>query len=619
MNSMEYARRIYVDTLHCPRTYRPGKFTAYGTPKEGRKTLLDLAGPGILKRIWSTAHHVERVKLHVFVDGTDQPVLSGFIHELAMAAERVVRPEIPLGGFYDHRSANLYLPIPFLTSLRIDAEAAGETGDGPYWQIDYALDAGDTTPLPSQIADADCKPVLVYEDRPIAAESPAGGTSILDEDIDLRSASPHNLWIEGGGIIREIVINGKALDSLLLRIAFDGQRGEDDRLDGPFQVDAPLRYLVGPFSNACVERTGSTAIIRFPMPFRSQAGIQLLTGMDYGSFRESYHFNVSVRYDRMPPPPSEFSHFHAQFRSAVTNGRDDFECCSTRGKGHFVGVHIFDTGHDHGGGDNLMFDAGADTAGQLHGICGEDYFHMAYMRVWNRTPYSGCPSHSARYRHHLEMPIPFQESFVFNWGSFASQPAKAVAFWYRQPDSDTPSDDKITGHNARYTLTGPFDLALMDALKPGEPFPETATPWPGRIEGLPVRSWRKQAQQGFVDLCHVHRRYVLPVPPSSGFVPGGICTCAETQLWSERPVNVTFRLGCDDPVRLYVNSVLTFSDDGRNVPDPFRLFKIPATLKAGVNTLRIVVGNTENHNWFWNGFSLTIEHLGEIVFVEYLP
>jgi hypothetical protein len=284
----------------------------------------------------------------------------------------------------------------------------------------------------------------------------------------------------------------------------------------------------------------------------------------------------------------------------VTNCRDDFECCSTRGRGHFVGVHIFDTGHDHGGGDNVMFDAGADTAGQLHGICGEDYFHMAYMRIWNRTPYSGCPSHSARYRHHLEMPIPFHESFVFNWGSFASQPAKAVAFWYQeQPAAEAGERDRV------YTLTGPFDLARLDDLRPGEPFPPLAQPWPGKIEG-PTRSWSKRAQKGFVDLCHVHRRYGWPVPPSTGAIPAGTCTCAETRVWAVRDTEATIRLGCDDPVRLYVNDRLMFRDDGRNGPDPFRVFKLGGSLREGLNTFRVVVGNTENFNWNWNGFSLMI-------------
>ncbi len=604
---MQYAQRFYLPELYLPREYRTGKYTRFGSPKTGRETLLQLNGPGVLKRIWTTHKVGTEMAIHIYVDGLEQPVVSGPAHELAQAAEHIVRPDIPLGGFYDHRSANLYLPIPFCKSLRIDAEALGETGDGPYWQIDYALGGEDKTPLPRQASDANGKPTLFYEDAPVTAEPLVEKIEVLDEDIELRSASPTNLWIEGGGIIREIAISGKALDSLLLRIAFDGKRDGEDRLDGPFQVDAPLRYLVGPFKNACVERTGSKAVIRFPMPFRVRTGIQLLTGMDYGSFSEAYHFNVRVRYEKSVPSPDTFTYFHAQFRSSVTNGRDDFECCNTRGRGHFVGVHIFDTGHDHGGGDNVMFDAGADTAGQLHGICGEDYFHMAYMRIWNRTPYCGCPAHSARYRHHLEMPIPFHESFVFNWGSFAGQPAKAVAFWYQRPDTDTQCNGNIVGHGALYTLTGPFDLESIDVLSPENPFPSEARPWPGHIDSMPTRSWQKRAQQGFVDLCHVHRRYTWAVPPSSGGVPGNICTCAETRLWSTNPEEVTFRLGCDDPVRLYVNGALKFTDEGRDGPDPFRIFKVPASLQAGLNTLRIVVGNTENCNWFWNGFSLTMQ------------
>jgi len=65
---------------------------------------------------------------------------------------------------------------------------------------------------------------------------------VIDEDIELSHASPHSMWLEGRGTIRRLVISGRDLDSLLLRIAFDGERDkEDDRLDGPFQVDAPLR------------------------------------------------------------------------------------------------------------------------------------------------------------------------------------------------------------------------------------------------------------------------------------------------------------------------------------------------------------------------------------------
>jgi len=41
--------------------------------------------------------------------GEEAPVLSGFAHELARAAEAVSCREIPLGGYCGHRSTNLYI------------------------------------------------------------------------------------------------------------------------------------------------------------------------------------------------------------------------------------------------------------------------------------------------------------------------------------------------------------------------------------------------------------------------------------------------------------------------------------------------------------------------------
>jgi hypothetical protein len=43
-------------------------------------------------------------------------------------------------------------------------------------------------------------------------------------------------------------------------------------------------------------------------------------------------------------------------------------------------------------------------------------------------------------------------------------------------------------------------------------------------------------------------------------------------------------------------------------PVPFKTFKVKAALRDGVNTLRVVVGNTKNSNWHWNGFSMVIEN-----------
>lgn len=600
--SIELARARHVDSLFKPRAYRPGKMSGIGQGKTQRETLLDIRGPGVFRRLWTTHGNADRVKLHVFVDGSDEPVLSGFAHKLAEAAANIRCPLIPLGGYLQNKSVNLYLPIRFEKSLRIEAEPEDDAGDGPYWQIDYSLNDPEQWPMPRQET-LNGKIRISYDLPDVPAPVAARKLEAVEQTFGLAQASPHNIWLEGGGVIRRLEIESATLDSLLLRIAFDPSPGADGRMDGPFQVDAPLRYMVGQFDNACVQRLGSKAVIHFPMPFLDRAGIQITAGMEYGSFSQRHDVRVRVEYEKLPPDMEEAYCFHARFHCEVSRGYDGVECLSTRGRGHFVGVNIFDTGHDHGGGDSIFFDAGADTAGQLHGICGEDYFHMAYMDVGNRTPYSGCPTHAARYRHHIEMPIPFEESFVFNWGAFAGQPAKSVAFWYQ--DKPAAPEDRP---GLVYTLTGPFPIKLIDGLAPGNPMPDEALVWHwGEGTRRSRQSWRKSAQQGFVDLCHVNRKYIWQYPAASGCLIGDVCVCADASVWAAREADAVLRVGCDDPVRVYLNGELVLSDDGRNEPDPFRVFKAQARLREGMNDIRVVAGNLGNYNWFWYGFSLALD------------
>jgi len=595
-----FARQNHLAALPFPKSYRAGKYSATNTGKEKREVLVDLPGPGALRRLWTTHKNDVCVRLFIFVDGSPHPLIEGFAHELAKSGERLCRPDLPLAGYYDRRSGNFYAEIPFRHALRIEAEPAGETGDGPYWQIDYALGGGT----------GDSAPAVRSRNGRLEYASPAGkvpeagmppvGLAEILEEFELTQCEPHNLRVPGPAVIRQLEIVSPALDQLILRIAFDSDGTDSSRVDGPFQVDAPLRYLVGNFANAGVERAENTATIFFPMPLRRSACLQLVASIGQEDFHQKYPVKVRIVCDAAPEEIENMFYFHARFRSGDTNGSDDFECCSTAGRGHFVGAHIFDTGHDHGGGENIFFDAGAPSAGQLHGICGEDYFHMAYMRTGNRTPYSGCPTHSARYRHHLEMPIPFAESFVFNWGAFASQSAKAVALWYQEsPSRPEEARERV------WRITGPFAPEVLEGWNPSLPLPDHAAAMPGECT-QPRQSWNKTAQRGFVDLCHIHRRYYRALPPSKGNLQVDICTVATTRIWAPEAMTILVRLGCDDRIRLYHNGTLRFEDAGRCGLDPFQSFAISLELNAGLNVLTVVVDNTTNTNWGWNGFSFAV-------------
>ena len=65
-------------------------------------------------------------------------------------------------------------------------------------------------------------------------------------------------------------------------------------------------------------------------------------------------------------------------------------------------------------------------------------------------------------------------------------------------------------------------------------------------------------------------------------------------------------------IRVFLGDELVLSDEGRQEPDPFRVFRVTRELQAGLSRITVVVADTENTNWLWNGFSLVIHSaLGE--------
>ncbi len=599
MKMMEYARRCYLQDLPFPGKYRTGKFTSIDS-QEG--TICKISGPGVMKRLWTTHHPGDCVKMYVYVDGENEPTLHGYTHELAAAAEKISSPDIPLGGsHFNMYSTVFYLPIRFEKSLRIDMEITDEIRDGVYWQVDYAKDTDEHVPkIVQQKKEGEIQLLYPGLNEEYVSKMPRWVKK--EFTLELQGCKPNEpILLEGPAVIRKMEINSDDLDKIGLRMAFDGNFKDNERLDGPFQVNAPLRYLVGKINSACIERLGPKAIIHFPMPFQKEVAIQCITMLNVGDFYNKYRLNIKLWLEREVPDIKQMYYFHARYASAWTNGADDFECCSIRGKGHFVGIHIFDSGHNHGGGDNIFFDADGETAGQLHGICGEDYFHHAYHYTGALLPYAGCPAHGDRYRHHLEMPIPFEKSFVFNWGVFAGQNPKAVSFWYQKSSANLSSFRELT-----YRVTGPFPLKDMDKLAPGEILPEKAYLAEGRW--YPGKQWLKRSQQGFVDLCHSTRQYEKTFAEADGILYAHICFVLETWVWVARDVETEFLMGCDDPIRVYVNGECLLRDEGRNEPDPFMLFDRRKVLTRGLNSIRVVVGNLPNANWLWFGFSLVLRN-----------
>ena len=148
------------------------------------------------------------------------------------------------------------------------------------------------------------------------------------------------------------------------------------------------------------------------MPFRREARIRLANAGAAPRTAE-----ISIGTDRRATVEANPLRFHAQYaEEASTTGFSDHVVLDARGEGHFVGLSLFDSGHNHGGGDTALVDAGTGQPLVLHGVCGEDYFSFAWHKTGAMHALAGAPVHEARYRFHLESPYPFRRSLLLTFG-----------------------------------------------------------------------------------------------------------------------------------------------------------------------------------------------------------
>jgi hypothetical protein len=216
-------------------------------------------------------------------------------------------------------------------------------------------------------------------------------------------------------------------------------------------VHAPLKYFFADFVNAAMESKPGEMTCYFPMPLRHKARIVLSS--PFGS-----PANIVVDYSvERRSVSKEVPYFHAIYNDTLkTLGYSQHPVLQIHAKGLFVGMNLFDSGHNHGGGDAALIDAGTAHPRVLHGICGEDYFTFAWHHAGTMTPLTGAPVHERRYRLHLENPYPFSESFQFLFGIFAGLQPKSVAFWYQVPA--TSRQGQWIGRDALCKVLGPLGL-----------------------------------------------------------------------------------------------------------------------------------------------------------------
>jgi hypothetical protein len=594
------ARRLYLDGLVRPDAYAAAKnaFIIQNLRRGERRTLLDVAGCGSVRHLWTTwarsfdanALAVPRmVVMRVYVDGEARPSIEGTIEEVVGAAERTGDRYVPQPVFVYEGAYNLYLPIFFRRSTRIEIEAL-EDLDEFYAQVDYR-----TMAVPESgarlVGERDAGglhlryvgPTAPAFDRAARRRRVAWQT----EALVVEPGRVAEVAVRGPATIRALSLAGDALDDADLSIWWDR--------DAEPAVSAPVRYLFADFRTLAIDSEPTLRTCYFPMPFRERARIRVRN-------RADAPHTVILRYalDRATPLPADVEYFHARFHEQeATLAYRDCTVLATSGEGHFVGAALFDTGHNHGGGDTALVDAATTEPRVLHGIAGEDYFSFAWHKTGAMHAFAGAPAHERRYRFHLENPYPFHRALRFTFGVFAGQHPKSVAFWYQRPAARRATPWRAV--DAPWKVFGPVGDRSALSGEVDERGVETTVPV-AKPERFEVRWEDATMEGGFLDLTHHFRHYAM-TSQGTGFVAGASWTRAVAYVYSPVAQTVAAILGHDDAVAVDV-------DGARAVDLPassgFRPSRISLRLHAGWNTLGLAIENRENTTWRWYGCSLAL-------------
>ncbi len=597
--------------LHVLPTYRAGKTSAVmgletraGLERHvatgQRQTLLSVEGQGSVRHIWQTEKWPTCV-LEITVDGEATPSIVGTMKQLTEAALRCSPSLIaPAAAQVPKESYNLYLPIPFSRSIRIDAVVSPELSPPrlslSFFQIDYRLDDPSLAGARLRQEGQGDALRLRYEGTipvpPTAAE-------IAVTRVTLVPGPKGEADVAGPGIIREF----KVVPPVgRLQVLFD------DAVTPA--IDVETADFTGPFTLPLLD----AGVARFPMPFARKAVFRLA---------DNSQGQIEISIETVPEMKSAWGYFHARSnRAAAWPGAAPYPVLHVRGSGNWLGMALYNTGHDHGGGDFAVIDEQSSSPGFLHGINGEDYFGFAWFGKGLNAPFSHAVNNIAgRVRFHLENSYPFHQSIQVNWGVLEGQSPRSVAYWYQ----DSPEDTSVPANEPsawEWEVFGPVDAPLAaDGYSPDTSSAETlfrnlpieqsldsgqAVPmvhryhkeYPGSFQG-----WaRQRAEGGHLNLTYVYR-HALRLADNGHLATYPRCMMARRSLASETARTARFQLSYDDPIEVLVNRQRAYLD--LEIHNGFITRSFDINLQAGENKILVRLADTPNVDTGWAGFSLS--------------
>lgn len=605
-----------LDDLFVLRDYRPGKNSFVESPERHigvwtnqgfRYTLADLKGQGSLRHIWTTRGDGEPYfDWEFYVDGETTPSVRGTDQELVEGASHYPLPVAPGNWLPVHnRAFNFYVPIPFEKSLRVDVVQRQPSFWLWFCQMDYRLE--DASMTGARLISHRKGTNLSFSYLGLGTQqrqSPAASLPRTERSLNELQLNPGEertlANVEGPAIIRELRLRWSEGTDVRLLVRYDGARS--------YAVDSPADQFFGPFQGVSFWRHATNdSSCYLPMPFRERCEIRI---RNEGTARASVSGKAVV--ESIPVFSPAWGYFHALHqRTATTSGHRLHQVLYARGRGHWVGMTLYRTGHDHGGGDFAVIDGEGDSPAFLHGVNGEDYFTFAWFGKGAHHPYAVAHSNDeGRYRHHLENLYPFNKSIAIEWGAFADISPESVAVWYQDTPENTTLPDGARAESAEWDVFGPVPiphdaqgkatvplfsvLPSVDDLDAGKTFECRL------VKERFTSGWQKDRTVGpMLNLTYI-ARHGTKIDYEAELGGMGHAFLARRFLVSPREQTVRCLFAHDDPIEVLVNGSRVY--EGGTHFNGFESTWIDLPLREGRNEVIVRLTSYFNRNFNWTGF-----------------
>jgi len=392
-----------------------GNFLKQGP--DGWVVLADLKGPGCISRFWSTGSKDGSKKIRFYFDGEKSPSIETTLDEWCGKNEPLT---LPLAG-YEPYCWFSWLPVPFQKRLII-MEQAPVKDEKLYYQIAYnALPAGQTVESFK----------LPLSAKAVAAIGEVKARWNSRSPCQPGSGKQNRLELQGPGLIQELQFTPdwsgfsspaeieKALQETIVRIYWDGSAAPS--------VEAPLGVLCGSmwsrmrYQSLYFGMTNETLSLRFPMPFKSSAKVE----MDGPA-----PVTITAGTAEFPMSGKNQGYLHSGWKKSTAQevGRPH-TILQTSGSGKYVGCILGVRSLDQSwwvleGDEQMIVDGRLPPGWRGTGL--EDYFNGGwYYGNALASPLNGVvfksPFRIVQYRIHQADPVAFTNSFQHDFRARTGQ------------------------------------------------------------------------------------------------------------------------------------------------------------------------------------------------------